>query len=145
MKWLYFAFAQTVQLAATLIGYVVLAPFCALHAWEPTGNSIKDNRLIDRWSWGPLNYVYGNPEDGVSGTFAFLWDGKKEVAFMPFSNRFVCSYMWSAVRNSADNLKYVFALPGGTLKFIPILGLVVEAGWKPLNGYNVCVLTITRK
>lgn len=130
LGWAYYALSQIVSGLFTVIGWVLLLPFCLLNAWSLDGISIKPlddqqiaalkrantwiplsrgRRMITRWSWDWLNAIYGNPEDGVSGQEALLWDGDKLVVFMEREPRaWWRAYKWSALRNSTNNLKYVF-------------------------------------
>jgi hypothetical protein len=134
-NWLKFTAQQIVQLAATVAGFVILVPFCAFKLWVPSPHpSIRDGKPIDQWAWGPLNYVYGNPEDGVSGVHA---------GYMPTANSRWRAYCWSALRNSCDNLKYVFAAPTPDYRIgtYTVFGKKQQwmFGWKPENGFNVPV------
>jgi hypothetical protein len=99
---------------APLVGLVVLIPFCLAQAWEPCLSSggpwpVHD---IDRWKWAPLNRVYANPEDGVSGAYALVWEkgtGRRVPYKAPFTQWAPWrAYCWSAWRNSADQLKYTY-------------------------------------
>lgn len=135
---------QAIQLVAMVVALLVLIPFCLRRAWTRDAVSIKDGRSIDRWNWRPLNYVCGNPEDGVSGQTAKLIGGGP---YMPDANPIWRAYCWSALRNSVDNLKYVFAWHGD---FAPLwsyrwqVGSYIvhgKAGWQPENGYNVPVFS----
>lgn len=138
--WLWFALVQLVMLLATVVGWVVLIPFCLGRYWaiDPKP-SIKDGlRAIDRWEWEPLNTVYGNPEDGVSGLWALTSAGD----YMPRAWPPLRAYCWSAWRNSADNLKYVFAWEQGPLIERSILGRNVKLGWQRENGIKVPVLSL---
>jgi hypothetical protein len=105
------------KILAQIIGWFVLIPFCLAQAWEPCWQTerIKDGRprTIDRWSWAPLNRIYGNPEDGVSGQHALIWVGgipRKVVphlkAYRPNTWPPLRAWLWSAWRNSANQLNY---------------------------------------
>jgi len=138
-----------IQVVAELVGLVVLIPFCLVQGWEPIMHPRSPNNAydhIDRWKWQPLNWVYGNPEDGVSGERALIWDNGKQVSYMPNAWAPWRAYCWSALRNSADNLKYVFAWDKGPLvkKDYTIFGKqrTFRAGWQLENGINVPVLSI---
>ncbi len=95
---------------APLTGLVVLIPFCLAQAWEPCMSTEGPWPVhqIDRWKWAPLNRVYGNPEDGVSGKYALIWVGGKRVPYMPNAWAPWRAYCWSAWRNTADQLKYTY-------------------------------------
>ncbi len=112
--WLYYGTTQVVQVVASVAGLVVLLLPCRLRAWQPSPHpSINDGRPIDEWSWPLLNRVYGNPEDGVSGEHALVWvNGTTRVPFDPTLSPWRRAYAWSALRNSADQLKYTFQWRG---------------------------------
>lgn len=139
MSWLWFAVVQLISLAASLAGHALLILPCLLHAWEPVSARF-DNRVIDRWSWGPLNYVYGNPEDGVSGAQALIWTATGKVPYMPGADPAWRAYCWNA-RNSANNLKYVFAWADGPLKTGTLWGRKYKIGWQLENGIKVPVVS----
>lgn len=150
--WLCYLLVQLVTLCATLLGYVLLIPFCLAQAWQTSpvpsiGQKAWITRgPIDRWSFGPLNAVYGNPEDGVSGQTALVWgsgtDAGKLVPYMPGANAAWRAYCWSALRNSADQLKYVFQWRGskpapyveGSFKLFGRT-ITYAFGWKVENGH----------
>lgn len=134
MVWMWFVTIQLIQLAATGIGWVLLIPFCLARAWDSyTARSIKDQRVIDTWRWSPLNWIYGNPEDGVSGQTALIWQNGVQVEYMPRAWAPWRAYVWSGWRNSCDNLKYVFRWSGGpwVRKTWSLFGidLYLQAGW----------------
>lgn len=143
MIWLKFAAIQLVMLAATVLGWLVLLPFCWAHAWKL--GPFRPQRVTDVWSWAPLNWIYGNPEDGVSGMLARVWDADgKEQEYMPSSKvpAWWRAYCWSAWRNSCDNLKYVFADPKGPLVTFTLFGRQGKIGWQVENGANVPVASL---
>jgi hypothetical protein len=138
MAWLWFAVVQLILLVATVGGWFLLIPFCLLHAWiQPDTKSIKDDRLIDRWYL--INFVYGNREDGVSGQQALI-NGNQP--YMPNAWAPWRAYCWSALRNSCDNLKYVFAWKAGPFKQWTLFGRPQHAGWQMENGFNVPVISL---
>ena len=111
MQWLRFAWVQFIMLAAAVRGFVVLIIPCVFRQWEDTTQSYIPEwqqkaglppKTIKRWRWKWLNVIYGNDEDGVVGP---QW-------YNPTGSRWG-AYMWSAWRNSTDNLKYVFEQKGG--------------------------------
>lgn len=143
MIWLKFVGIQLVMLLATVVGWFLLLPFCVAHAWKL--GPVKVGRVLDVWSWGPLNRVYGNPEDGVSGMFALIrLDANTQGEYMPSANvpAWWRAYCWSALRNSCDNLKYVFAIPGAPLVKFQLFGRTAKIGWQMENGFNVPVFSL---
>ena len=133
--WLWFVIVQLILAIAMIWGWVFLIPFCLAQAWEraPSGLDPGPNvRWIDRWRWAPLNYVYGNPEDGVSGKSALIWlNGTTQGPYMPNAWSPWRAYLWSGWRNSCDNLKYVFQWKGGPfLHWENAAGtFYAQAGW----------------
>ena len=155
--WVWLAIVQLITMAFTVAGWVILIPFCLAQAWETSPvKSIgwqTGRGPVDRWKWAPLNWVYGNPEDGVSGQTALIWGSGlmagKLVGYMPGSWAPWRAYCWSALRNSADNLKYVFQWRGAHPPFISktfvLFGrtFTYTAGWKVENvHYLVPVISL---
>jgi hypothetical protein len=142
LGWLWFIVVQFLMLLATVIGWFALIPFCLAHAWEIKGKSIKDGRPIHSWKWPALNWLYGNPEDGVSGITARVWNstGTAQQNYHPTNSPALNAYLWSAWRNSADNLKYVFAWSNGPYTEFRLLGRTFRVGWAMENGYKVPLL-----
>jgi hypothetical protein len=139
MAWAWFAIVQAVSLCATALGWVLLIPFCLAQAWTAD--------VPDRWSFAPLNYVYGNAEDGVSGRRALIWgsgaDEGKKVPYMPGAAPAWRAYCWSAWRNSAGNLKRVFAWDAGPFATFKIFGRTVKIGWQQETLGKVPVLSLS--
>lgn len=135
--WAWFAVVQLVSLAATLLGLLLLIPFCLAQAWVETESTLWKGRVVDRWSWAPLNYLFGNPEDGVSGQRALVWlNGTTQGRYLPEASPAWRAYSWSALRNSSDNLKYVFAWKGGPFYRWTNSKYFFQAGWNS-SGFPV--------
>lgn len=105
--------SPVVQALFMVLGWIVLLPFCLARAWKAcpatAAGPIPLPRIVDRWSWEPLNKIYGNPEDGVSGKAALVWywDGTNEhlVPYWPAAPAdWIRAYAWSAWRNSTNQL-----------------------------------------
>jgi hypothetical protein len=142
MVWVKFSAVQLLMLFATIVGWLLLIPFCLAQAWTLDAKSIKDGHLIDRWSFRPLNWIYGNPEDGVSSQQALVWVAGQLAFYYPLGAwKPLYAYLWSGWRNSADNLKYVFACSSCPLKTGKLLGRPYKLGWQQENGYNVPVIS----
>ncbi len=141
LAWGWFALAQLIMLLCTVLGWVILPLPCLLHAWEISPvPSINDGRKIDRWSWGWLNWVWGNPQDGVSGLTALVWvNGTTQSAYWPnCPSAALRAYAWSAWRNSCDALKYSLAITRLGTPSVVILGRRI--GWSVENGRPVLVV-----
>jgi hypothetical protein len=142
-----FIAVQAIQLAATVLGWFVLIPFCLGRLWlaDQQLRSIKDGRPIDDWDLPWLNFIYGNPEDGVSGQTALVWGPNGLEAYMPNAWAPWRAYCWSALRNSCDNLKYVFAWAEGPLWTYSFKvwrwTIRGKLGWQEENGYHVPVFS----
>jgi hypothetical protein len=159
LGWLWWLTVQLIMTVFMVIGWLLLIPFCLAHAWTAGGlwPSINPtHRMVDRWSWRPLNWIYGNPEDGVSGLQALVWNstGTLQGPYMPLptlalpvwydrrARIFIWlfdawrAYCWSGWRNSCDNLKYVFAWSRGPQATI----LGHKIGWWLENGKKVPLL-----
>ena len=133
--------AQALTAAAMLLGICVLPIPCLLHAWQPSrARSINDGRRIDRWSWEWLNWLWGNPEDGVSGLTALVWvTGATRAPYWPgCPSDALRAYIWSAWRNSCDTLKYTLALTQFGTPSIVVAGRRI--GWSVENGRPVLVI-----
>src|SRR5690349_6919583 len=102
LLWIWFVVIQIISAAATLLGFVVLAPVCYLKWWSPKSHREFPDRTVDSFPW-LIDAVYGNPEDGVTGP---AW-------YRPGEDIRKRAYFWSALRNTADHLKYVFAVKDG--------------------------------
>lgn len=144
LAWAYFVLAQIVMLACMVLGFLVLPLPCLLHAWEtspyPSINPAHKGQ-IDRWSW-PLNAIWGNPEDGVSGLDALVWGGgadagKRVPYWSTCASKALRAYVWSAWRNSCDQLKYSLAITRFGTPSVVLLGRRV--GWSIENGRPVLV------
>lgn len=151
MKWVWFVVIQLISLVFLLIGLLVLIPFCLAQRWHMEGHSIKDGRPIDRWNSELLNFIYGNPEDGVSGQQALIWEGDELVHYLPDAGPSWRAYKWSALRNSCGGLKYVFGRLGCVGPYIEGTFTLrghpysYSMGWKVLNTHwNVPVISANR-
>lgn len=139
--WLWFVVVQLFSLLAMVIGWIVLIPFCLAQAWTMDTISTKDGRLIDRWSWHPLNRIYYNVEDGVSGQTALVWVNGALTHYMPHAWAPWRAYCWSAWRNSCDSLKYVFHWSKGPFRRWEKGAFYFQAGW---NSSGLPVLSMGR-
>lgn len=137
--WVWYSFVQLIMLVAMVDGWFLLIPFCLARAWVADAVSIKDGRTIDVWRWRPLNVVYGNREDGVSGIYARIGP-TGSAPYMPGARDWWRAYCWSAWRNSCDNLKYEFAWNNGPYaEWLSPWGKRFRFGWFPENGLKVPV------
>lgn len=131
---------------ATPLGWVLLIYPCLAQRWTganfPSIKPLPDRANVDEWHSSFLQMVFGNMEDGVSGQQARIWQGTPPVLgpYMPKASAWWRAYCWSALRNSADQLKYVFAWESGPrADGTWFLGRPYTIGWKSENGHNVLV------
>lgn len=139
LGWIWYISVQLIMLFFMVLGWFLLLPFCLLNDWTVGAmdlKSIKDGRPIDKWNGPVLNFIYGNPEDGVSGRYAIIYLNGNASPYKPNASAWWRAYCWSALRNSCDNLKYVFAWPRGPQAMF----LGHKVGWWLENGYKVPVL-----
>jgi len=139
--WLWFAIVQLICLVATIVGWFLLIPFCLTRAWVDNATSIKDGRQVDSWRWKPLNAIWGNPEDGVSGLTALVWIDGALTFYRPNAWAPWRAYLWSGWRNSADGLKYIFRWENGPLVEFELFGKPHKLGWQLENGVKVPVIS----
>jgi hypothetical protein len=91
-------------------GLVILIWPCLAEDWQLCTSSVNPfgrlPRRIDRWRSEFLQSIYGNPEDGVSGEFALIWNSSDtaRVGYMPNAWAPWRAYCWSAWRNSTNML-----------------------------------------
>lgn len=126
--WLWFAVVQLIALLATVIGWILLAPPAALQCWKTRESMYFPTKQIPVWRGGWLTWIWGNEEDGVIGNAAHQMRYRK--------NPRLGAYLWSAWRNSANNLRFVFRWQGGPFCRREFRGWYVQAGWYP-NGFPV--------
>ena len=121
--WLYFAAVQCIALVTFFLGTVLLIPFAALRLWT--------DEPIPQWRGGKLMFPWGNLEDGVIGAPFYR---------QRFKGDRWCSYLWSAWRNNANNLRYIFRWYGhdGSPFVKKRWGKwTFQAGWFQDNGFPV--------
>lgn len=129
MGWLYFVFVQIVAAVAGLVGLVLLAPLAALRCWTYKTNTEFPDRLLPQWRGGGLTFIWGNLEDGVIGSMLYQ---------QKHPNPRWCAYLWSACRNPANNLRFVFRWVGGPFYRWENVARTYyfQCGWYP-NGFPV--------
>lgn len=135
--------------ACTLFGLLVLLPLvvlivgpaCVFKAWRfPYAKSIKPipgRDFVDGWAL-PINLIFGNPEDGVSGVDAYGpdWLG----AYNPRGTRWR-AFLWN-LRNWAAGYNYLtwpWEYDPSLLYVGPLAGLQVKIGWQQRYGRTVMV------
>lgn len=128
MGWLWFICVQIIATIAMIIGWALLIPFAVFKWWKQTASVHFPDRRIQVWSVKAVNAVWGNDEDGVLGP---TW-------YNPLGTPWR-AYLWSAWRNSANNLRWVFANKGGPYyKWVSTTGKwYFQAGFRPDTGWPV--------
>jgi hypothetical protein len=102
--WAWFAIIQLSALLVTILGWVLLIPFAALRLWTVQDSPYFPGRKVEVWRGGLLMFPWGNLEDGVIGA---------EFYRARYKDDRLCAYLWSAWRNSANNLRFLFRWLGG--------------------------------
>ena len=102
MGWLLFIVVQLIAFVCTVVGWVILLPMAALGMWV-TRQSYEYPKVVTAWRGGALTFLWGNEEDGVTGADFYL----------PHAPSRLRAYLWSAWRNSANNLRFVFRWRSG--------------------------------
>ena len=126
--WILFALMQCVLAAFFLVGTVLLIPFAALRAWRPRPSKIYTDRTVLAWRGGWLLYPWDNEEDGVTGNASYR---------AHYADSGLSAYRWSAWRNSANNLRFLFAWKDGPFKRVEYRGWYAQAGFRPDTGWPV--------
>lgn len=119
---------QTVSLAATIVGWFLLLPLSAFKLWH-TAPSLHFPRSVTVWNGGYLTWIWGNEEDGV------LPDARNN--YMTWAPDWLRAYVWSAWRNSANNLRFVCTHVGGPWLQVRRWGWYFQAGFRPDTGWPV--------
>lgn len=133
-RWIEFSAAVGLSAAMDCIGFVLLIPLCLFKLWVPAmstewaPDAVIKAHMINVWRWDALNEIWGNPEDGVTGSATYLSGWPDQIR----------AYVWSGWRNRSDNLKYVFARPGGPFYLKNFSSWYVMAGYRNAAG-TVCL------
>lgn len=148
LVWAWFALCELFGLVVLFpLGWFVVGAASFFRAWKfPYATSIKElpNRsLIDGWSW-PINAIYGNPEDGVSGVDAYgSWMG----SYNPTGSAWK-AFMWSGLRNWAAGYNYLtwpwVSVPPFYVTEYTVLGRQrqLKIGWQTRYGRIVMVCSV---
>lgn len=108
--WLAYTLATTVL---DLIGLVILLPLSLAGAWDWRYSNVyprgwRKDMPIAKWRGGWLTWLWGNEEDGVTGSWA--WQEKAYVNDNPASVAWRAkwlAYRWSALRNPSNNVRFI--------------------------------------
>ena len=121
-----FALIQFVSLILTVCGI----PICAVLAW---GKFSKENRITGLWHWPRWAWLWDNDEDGVYPHWYVVLNPQWSVARVEF--------MWTALRNSVNNLRFVpgVSKPGRPLFYRTWTArgrqFYAKAGWAAKTGW----------
>jgi len=104
LGWLYWIVWQALAVVLMVVGWFLLLPLALCGAWHDRPGLSKHypGRTVKAWRGGWLTLPWDNEEDGVTGA---AWYSAKHPTW-PLWMR---AYLWSAWRNSANNLRF---LPG---------------------------------
>jgi hypothetical protein len=126
--WGFFIMVQLVSIVLTVVGLVLIPILLAfdltypqLAPWKPLWAGPTWKRpLVHNFKGGRLTWLWSNDEDGIDG------QGKYNA------------FVWSALRNPVNNLKFVTALKGGPYFYEEVKGFYFKAGFDPYTGFPVC-------
>jgi hypothetical protein len=144
-KFLVMLLVQEVSAVTDYLGWLTGWIPCLLHAWKATLQTVwaadappnLRNRTIDRWTFPPLNWLYANPRDGVSGQDALVQDASGTYTlYMVNSSAAWRAYCWSFGRNRSNMLVYYFRWENGPWWQWQGKKYHAIAGWR--NGLLAC-------
>lgn len=121
--------------AASLVLAVIGLPICAILAW---GGFSKVDSVTGLWHWPKAFWLWDNDEDGVYPYWYMHTNPNWSVARIEFT--------WAALRNSANNLRFVpgVSKPGRPLFYRTWLTgsrqFYAKAGWAPARGWPMLSL-----
>jgi hypothetical protein len=126
--WAWFVVVELICFIAMVVGWFLLIPFAAGRRWYWRCSEHYPLRIIAVWNWNWVDKVWGNSEDGVTGA---------EFYVKRIGNERWRAYCWSAWRNSSNNLRWVFAWPGGP--YVKWQNAIWKGhiGFKPMEGWPV--------
>lgn len=127
LGWIWFALVQLIELVFLLAGLVLLAPLAATRCWITRESKYFPGRQVTAWRGGWFTWAWCNDEDGVTGADFYR---------ARFRDDRLCAYCWSALRNPANNLRFVFKWIGGPFYRWENGKFYAQAGWYP-NGFPV--------
>ena len=108
---------QAVAVPMMVIGWVILAPVCATRWYQQnTDGKFHFNRML---------WIFDNDEDGVMPH----WYNPTASAWR--------AYLWSAWRNSVNNLRFLCEWKGGPLYRIEKSGWYYQHGFRTDTGWPV--------
>ncbi len=143
LAWFLFACAQITSLAFGLLGLVLLLPLSLANFIKDGPPRMRRDDVpwpyqIKVWRFKPIDWIYGNGEDGADGYYGWWVDGRyrDKTRDWPAWWRL---YYWSAIRNPTNNLRFVFQWKGGPLKQWNIAGKrwYIRVGWRADTGAPV--------
>jgi hypothetical protein len=132
LLWLWFVAIQLVSwLVLFPLGLVLLLPLAGLKLWVERPSTAYPTHSVLAWRGGWATWLWGNEENGV------LCDARKRAQF-PVDDR-VCAYVWSALRNNVNNLRFVpgVSVAGGPFYRYVRGALYFQCGFRPDTAWPV--------
>lgn len=134
LAWGWFVLLQLFGLIVAIIAAIFVLPWLAgFGLWVTRESMYYPEKMITVWRGGWLTWILGNEEDGVTSE-ASAQRAAEYAARYP--NIRLRAYMWSAIRNSTNNLRWVFKWVGGPFFRYEFRRWYIQAGWYP-NGFPV--------
>lgn len=131
--WVEWVWLQLSALFLACVGILLLIPLSLFRLWRgiyvvyPPNNKM---RFVTSWRGGKWTWLWGNIEDGVTGPAWYE---------LRVKNPRLRAYVWSALRNSASNFRWISARPGGVFFKREWRGgaYYFQAGFRPGDGWMV--------
>jgi len=137
LGWLYFAAFQITAFALALfVGSWFILFLALVRCYDVRESDYYPGRQILVWRGSWITWPFGNEEDGIDGLRGgspdqFWW--RDRTAGWPHWKRI---WVWSARRNSVNNLRFLVKWAGGPIKEWTIRGHLYRIGWNT-NGFPV--------
>ena len=125
--WIYFVLLELATFFFVQVpGVVILAPMAASHAWVTRESTVYPGKRVTVWKGGKLTWLWGNEENGVTGPIEYNAD-----------NTAWKTYVWSAWRNSANNVRFLVSWKGGPWFQYRGKNWYIQFGFRPDTGWPV--------
>src|ERR1700737_789244 len=105
LGWAWFCIVQLIEAIFLLIGLLLLIPMAYFKLWVLKPSPYFPGRIVTVWRGGWLMFPLGNWEDGCTGEASTQRAAEYASRYPDIRLR---AYMWSALRNPANNLRFIF-------------------------------------
>lgn len=127
--WIWYLIVQAINLVFIVLGLFVLIPLCVFRGWtQPLQSLWMPGKIVEEWRGPIIDFIYGNGEDGVLGNAGW----KERFKNWPRWG----AYVWSAIRNPTNNLRFVFRWYKGPFQRWKFKWFYIQIGWYS-NGFPI--------